>query len=281
MLVRADLEWGGRNSPRELATREIIKHLRRKGAGRIKIIGHKGNIGMVTLLGEDMNWDLRADPREETNAGSLARELAVGFDIYVNEAFATSHRRHASIDALPRLMKGEGKQVTGGLRFEKEIEILDKIQDSIRQWPDTAPKVLVIGGAKSGDKAKYADELESQGWVVLRGGLLPGAKLRLDGLDISDETIINYQLSIIKAGTIVVAGPMGKYEVDNADHGTKEVFTAAANSGAFKVAGGGDTEAAIERFRLKGKFDWISVGGGAMLEYLSSGTLSGIEALAV
>lgn len=267
VLVRADLEWIGAEAQRRKATKDIIEYLQTIGAKRIKIIGHKGNIDQVNELGVDLNFDLRADPREETNDPSLAKELALGFDVYINEAFATSHRLHCSIDALPRFMKSQGKQVGVGLRFEKEIETLKKINRGL----------LIIGGAKASDKARYADEMEQKGWTVLRGGLLPDVDLRSDGLDISDSLISNYQSLISKAETIVIAGPLGKYE--EAPVGTKEIFTAVANSSAYKIAGGGDTENALAKFGLLGKFDWISVGGGAMLEYLSTGTLVGLEAV--
>ncbi|MEK7163587.1 MAG: phosphoglycerate kinase [Patescibacteria group bacterium] len=267
VLVRADLEWVGAEAQRRKATKDIVEYLKIRGAERVKVIGHKGNIDQVMELGVDINFDLRSDLREETNDESLAQELASGFDVYINEAFATSHRRHCSIDALPRLMKSQGKQVGIGLRFEKEIEVLSKVTKGL----------LVIGGAKAGDKAKYADEMEKKEWTVLRGGLLPGADLRPDGLDISDDAISNFQFTISNAKTIVVAGPLGKYE--EVPGGTQKIFMAVANSKAYKIAGGGDTEAAIEKYKLRNKFDWISVGGGAMLEYLSSGTLPGIEAL--
>lgn len=275
VLVRADLEWPSfakaSEGSREKATRDMVEYLQIRGAEQVKLIGHKGK----------SEPDLRDDPREEADDESLAQELAEGWDIYVNEAFATSHRKHCSIDALPRLMVRQGKQVCVGLRFEKEVEVLSTTP-GLRPSPPNlggdkrGGMCLVIGGAKE-DKEKYAEELEKKGWTVLRGGLLPGAKLRPDGLDISDEAISNIQYSISNAQVIVLAGPMGKYQ--EAPEGTKEVFTAVANSKAYKIAGGGDTEAALEKFGLTDKFDWISVGGGAMLEYLATGTLPGIEAL--
>lgn len=269
VLVRVSLE-GDMDSPRLLATKNIIQYLQSKQAGRIKIIGHKGNIGQ-TELGVDINWDLRADAREETNDESFARELALGFEVFVNESFETSHRNHTSIVALPKFFKSHGFPAVVGPRFTKEIEILTKV------FGHPGKKVLVIGGAKAGDKAQYADNLQSKFDVVLRGGLLPGVKLTADGLDIADEAIEACEQQIQDASLVVVAGPMGKYE--EVPKGTQEVFTAVANSKSFKIAGGGDTEAALEKFGLTKKFDWISVGGGAMLEFLDKGTLPGIEAL--
>ena len=256
VLVRADLEWTGKGSQREKATREIVKYLQIRGAEKIKLIGHKGKF----------EPDLRDDPREEADDERLAQELASGWDVYVNEAFATSHRKHCSIDALPRLMARQGKPVCVGLRFAKEIEVLGGVK----------PGVAVVGGAK-GSKDDEARKLEARGWTVLRGGLLPGAKLREDGLDISDEEIKRLRDEVTKAETIVLAGPMGKYQ--EVPEGTRKVFTAVANSKAYKIAGGGDTEEALDEFGLLGKFDWISVGGGAMLEFLATGTLPGIEAV--
>lgn len=275
VLVRADLEWPGINSPREKATREIVKYLQDKGAVRIKVVGHKGNISQVETLGVDVFFEVRSDPREEENSDEFAAELALGFDIYVNEAFATSHREHASIEALPRLMASEGKTVCAGLRFVHEIEVLRNI---FVDNPNHR-RVLVIGGAKAGDKAKYADLLENKFDAVLRGGLLGGAELRPDGLDISDARIERYCEALMHAETIVLAGPMGKYEDESASRGTREVFTAATESKAYTIAGGGDTEAALSSFGLVEKINWISVGGGAMLEFLAAGTLPGIEAL--
>lgn len=267
VVVRMDLEWTGENCLREKVTREIIRYLQEKGAKGIKVIGHKGKFEMA---GVEVVNDVRKDEREMQNDSGYAQELGEGWDVYVNEAFAESHRAYASVNALPIWMKGQGKLVCVGMRFAKEIENLDKVRNSFGK------KALVIGGAK-GDKEEYAKEFEKQGWKVLRGGLLPGVGLRPDGLDISAETATNYKTQIANAQIIVVAGPMGKYEV--AEKGTREVFTAVAESKAYKVVGGGDTEAALAKFGLTEKFDWISVGGGAMLEYLVKGTLPGIEAL--
>lgn len=273
VIVRADLEDDIEGSPRLLATKQIIKFLQDHGAARIKVIGHNGNIGLALELGVDVNWDLRADPREEANDPAWAKELSLGFDVYVNEAFATSHRKHASIVALPKLMKSEGKSVALGLRFVKEIGVLGQI------FSRPGDKLLVIGGTKVKDKNKYADQLKTKFTAVLRGGLLEGSPLRSDGLDITTEAVASYEAQITKAETIVAAGVMGKYEDPNAEYGSKEILQAIANSKAYKIAGGGDIETAISKYGLSAKFDWISVGGGAMLEFLVNGTLPGIEAL--
>jgi phosphoglycerate kinase len=105
------------------------------------------------------------------------------------------------------------------------------------------------------------------------------AKLMPDKEDITINSIEKFEEEIAKAKTILVAGPIGKYEEEGHRQGTQRVFTAVANSNAYKVAGGGDTEEALTTCSVRDKFDWVSVGGGAMLEYLAKGTLPGIEAL--
>ena len=140
-------------------------------------------------------------------------------------------------------------------------------------------KILIVGGAKVKDKEKVAEQLQTKFDLVLKGGLLPGADLRLDGLDISDTAIADYKSRILTADIIVTAGVMGKFEDTAAQKGTREILQAIADSRAYKVAGGGDTEAAIAKYGLTSKFDWISVGGGAMLKFLATGTLVGIEAM--
>jgi phosphoglycerate kinase len=262
VIVRADLEWPSEGCPRQKATESIVKYLESQMPNKIKIIGHKNK-----------NYpNLRDDPREEANDPSLAAELADGFNVYINEAFATSHRKHCSIDALPRFMKSQGKEVVIGPRFEKELEALDNI------FID-GYKVLVIGGTKVKDKNRYANQLATKFSAVLKGGLLEGSPLREDGLDIAVESVNRYANEIKKAKLIVAAGVMGKYEDSNSEYGTKEVLNAIAESKAYKIAGGGDIEAAISKYGLDSCFDWISVGGGAMLEYLATGTLPGILAL--
>ena len=126
VLIRADLEWVGENCQRKQATKNIIEFWRGKGAQRIKVIGHNGNIDQVSELGVDLNFNLRSDPREETNDKSLAEELALGFDAYINEAFATSHRQHCSIDALPRLMRSQGNKWGWGYGSRKRLKHLQK-----------------------------------------------------------------------------------------------------------------------------------------------------------
>ena len=273
VIIRADLEADAATDPRFVATHSLVQFLLRQKAGAVKVVGHGGGVWLVEELGVTVNYNIRSDPREEQNSVEFAAELADGFDVYINEAFGVSHRLHTSIDALPRWMKKQGREVYCGPRFTQEVDILSQVL--------TRPgrKILVIGGAKVKDKERLAQLLEGKFDVVLKGGLLPGAELRPDGLDIPETAIGRFKAEISQAAVVVTAGTMGKFEDTEAQAGTREILTAIASSPGYKVAGGGDTEAAIAKYHLIDKFDWISVGGGAMLEFLATGTLPGIEAL--
>ncbi|MHA1626326.1 MAG: phosphoglycerate kinase [Candidatus Asgardarchaeia archaeon] len=97
--------------------------------------------------------------------------------------------------------------------------------------------------------------------------------------DIGTETIEEFKKVIKKAKTIVLNGPMGVFEEEKFEKGTKEVFTAIALSDAFSLAGGGHTLSALEEFNLIDKISHVSTAGGAMLAYLAGEKLPGIEAL--
>ncbi len=220
-----------------------------------------------------MTARVRKDPREKENNEEYARQLASDFEVYVNEDFATSHRKYTSFAALPQFMKSQGREVCLGMRFEKELEMLSTV------WNHEGRRILVIGGVKIDDKQKFAEDMKEKFAVVLKGGLLPGARLRPDGMDITDEAIDEYVKEIQKAEVILAAGVMGKYEDADCAKGTKAILEAIAdNPHAYKVAGGGDIEMAISTYKLTEKFNWISVGGGAMLEYLAR-ELPGLEAV--
>lgn len=233
--------------------------------------------------------NLRFDPREEENDEEFAKELASYGDIYVNEAFSSSAKSHASIVRIPKILGS----VCVGFHFQKEVENLERVSEKPER-----PLVAVIGGVKE-DKLKYIKPFKQFADRILIGGRLPEyiekksidekstlsgekvivARLNPDKEDITVHSIEAFEQEIESAKTIVLSGPMGRYEEDGQTLGTKRVFGAIANSTAFKLAGGGDTQQAIEKFGLMDKFDWISVGGGATLEYLANGTLPGIEVL--
>lgn len=232
--------------------------------------------GQIILL-----ENLRFDAREEANDEGFARELASLGELYVNESFAVSHREHASIVGIPKFLPH-----AVGIRFEKEIEVLS----NLRENPER-PLVTLLSGVKK-DKLDYLEPFKQFSDKVLMSGRLPEylgdnysdekvvvARLMPDKEDITLNSIKEFEEEIAKAKTVLVAGPIGKYEDEGHRQGTERVFTAVSNSSAKKIAGGGDTEDALRLLNLVGKFDWVSVGGGAMLEFLAKGTVPGVEAL--
>jgi phosphoglycerate kinase len=291
VLVRADLEYTSRESPRGKATDGIVAYLKEKGAVKIKLIGHKGIPEMVSWWNNiEINFDVRADKRELENSLEMAEELSSGWNVFVNESFAESHREYTSVNALPKLMKSKNLPVCIGLRFGEEIERLSKVFDNPKR-----PVVMLISGAKE-DKLSYIEAFSKFADKILIGGRLPDviqstnyqlpatnvlvADLIADREDITIHSIEKFKEEIKNAGTIVVSGPLGKFEDDGHRQGTERIFKAVVdNKEAFKVAGGGDTEKALQILGVAEGFDWISVGGGAMLEFLAKGTLPGIEAL--
>lgn len=224
--------------------------------------------------------NLRFYKGEEENDANFSKKIASLGDFYVNEAFAASHREHSSIVGVPKILPH-----AAGPHFLKEVENLSRVFQNPRR-----PVVVVIGGAKS-DKLEYIDGFKKIADVVHIVGALPmnlketvDAKVKISNLlpdkeDITINSIETIEKDVSGAGTIVLAGPIGRYEEEGHRQGTWRVFTAIAQSKAFRVAGGGDTSKAISMFGLNSSFDWISVGGGASLEFLTKGTLPGIEAL--
>lgn len=216
---------------------------------------------------------------EVKNCPRYSQKLAELADIYVNESFAGSHREHTSVCGAMKIHL-ESKSAAFGLRFIAEIEHLNKVLENPKK-----PVVFLLSGVKE-DKLKYLDKVIKISDKVLVSGRLPKyidenysnpkvvvAKLIMDNEDITIHSMEDFEAEIRKAGTIVVSGPMGKFEDEGHRQGTKRVLEAVANSSAYKVAGGGDTEHALSVLGLKDKFDWVSVGGGAMLEYLVNGSL--------
>lgn len=301
VLLRLDLDTEpDPNDLRIKASEETLDYLKEKGA-EIIILAHKGRPDgkvdeslslkpfqpIFDKWGAKVEENLRFDPGEEGNDPEFAKKLASQGEALVNEAFASSHRPHASIVGLPKLLPH-----AVGFRFEKEVENLSKVFDN-----PIRPLLFIISGIKE-DKLQYVKAFEPVADKIFVGGRLPeflGDKalesirlqkgkvlignLVMDKEDITLNTIEVFEKEIKKVGTIVVSGPLGKFEEEGHRQGTERVLKAVAASSAFKVAGGGDTEAAISLLSLTGGFNWISVGGGAMLEFLSKHTLLGIEAL--
>lgn len=116
---------------------------------------------------------------------------------------------------------------------------------------------------------------EADAYVRLNSHVADDEKI----LDIGPDTIKEWTSLIKKAKTIIWNGPVGAFELDKFAPGTRAISKAIAESKAFVVAGGGDTLAAIEKYRIAAKIDYISTGGGAFLAFLEGKPLPAIQAL--
>ena len=300
VIVRLDLDIPDNDFTRIESSLPTLKHLLSQNC-QIVVIGHKGRpegkvdqslsiLGFKDIIEKYLNVsgkivvleNLRFDPGEEKNDPEFAKKLATNGDFYVNEAFAASHRAHASIVGIPKLLPH-----AAGLRFFEEVEKLSQVFENPKR-----PVLTLISGVKE-DKLTYIEPFKEFSDKILISGRLPKflddnhapdskvliAKLTADNEDITIHSMEMFESEIKIAATIVVSGSMGKFEDEGHRQGTQRVLNAVANSTAYKLAGGGDTTSAINLLNLKDKFDWISVGGGAMLDFLANRTLPGIEVL--
>ncbi|MEK7574285.1 MAG: phosphoglycerate kinase [Patescibacteria group bacterium] len=257
--------------------------------------------------------NLRFFPEEEKNDKQFAKKLASLGDIYINDAFAVSHRANASVAAIAEFLPSYA-----GLVLEKEIENLDAIMKDFKK-----PLIIILGGAKVSDKVGLIDNFSKKADYFLIGGAMANTffvnqglpmgdslydkKVDLAGLsrrlgrkiilpldlvsyrkqilDIGPETINNYQKFIQSANTIVWNGPAGFIENKKFAKGTEEIAKAirqlADKNKKAKIAiGGGETINALKAISHKLKANvFLSTGGGAMLEYLAGKKLPGIQAL--
>lgn len=230
--------------------------------------------------------NLRFHKEEEDNDPEFAKELAKLADLYVNNAFANSHRSHASIIGVPNYLPSGA-----GFLLAKEIEVLSKVLENPER-----PLVAVIGGIKIEDKGEVIEQFKESADYVLIGGKIAESVPKSDKvylpldkvedkrlvLDIGPKTIDKFSQIIKKAKMIFWAGPMGLFEKPLFENGTKKIAQAIVNNKkAYKIVGGGDTLFAIAKFGLRDKFDHVSTGGGAMLDFLSGKELPGLKVLIV
>jgi phosphoglycerate kinase len=244
----------------------------------------------------------RFDPRETANDPGFAAELAASGDLFVNDAFGSAHRAHASTEGVALLLPAYA-----GLLLLRELEELG----SLLELPER-PFVAVLGGAKVADKigvltslgeradtlligGKMAEEVErGAGYelpedVVAAAAFEPDAEARVVpwdevpdgwlGLDIGPVTEKQYAARIAEARTVFWNGPMGVFEWPRFAEGTKAVAEAVAAADAHTVVGGGDSVRAVEELGLAERLDWISTGGGASLDLLEGKELPGVVAI--
>lgn len=268
----------------------ILCHLDRPGGKVVENLQVKPvKEHLLKLLPQNTPLEIRENLRfnsgEKENNLEFAKQLAQNSDIFINDAFAVSHRNHASIVSLPKLLP-----CAIGLHFEKELIALDKVIHNPKP-----PVIFIIGGAKIETKLPLIKKLVNKADEILIGGKLAQeleksyspptlkkitvAQLTASGKDITPSSAQNFSKIISQAGTVVWNGPMGVFEETQHNQGTKIIAQAVNASPAFTVIGGGDTETAATQFNTEGKINHISTGGGAMLQYLADSTLPGIEAI--
>jgi len=263
----------------------------------------------ILLLG-----NLRFHPEEEANNQYFAKKLASYADIYVNDAFAVSHRSNASVDAITNFIPSYS-----GLLLESEITSLGLLLKNPQP-----PFVMIVGGAKVADKAKLIVKLAEKADKVLIGGAVANTFLLSKGqdvgkslvepemvedckqmiaslgdkillpidtikegegseakiLDIGPETIAKFRSEILNANSVFWNGNLGYTEDEKYAVGTKAIAQAIADSTfGTKVAAGGDTVGFLDQNNMQKNFSFISTGGGAALEFLAGEKLPGIEAL--
>ena len=254
----------------------------------------------------DVLENTRFDPGETKNDPDFARKLAEGHDLFVEDAFGSVHRAHASTVGVAELLPAYA-----GLLLERELEELGKLLGEVER-----PFVLVSGGAKVEDKLEVLRHLGGRADTVLVGGkmaeqlreenplgfpvelphdVVAAAAFESDaearvvpydqlpegwlGLDIGPETREAFAAEIGKAKTIFWNGPMGVFEWPRFAEGTKAVAEAVARSESYSVVGGADSARALSELGLEDDVSWLSTGGGAALELLAGKNLPGVTVI--
>jgi len=250
----------------------------------------------------------RFNPGETKNDPAFARELADDNDLFVQDAFGSVHRAHASTVGVAQLLPAYA-----GLLLERELEELGKLLGDVE-----GPFVLISGGAKVEDKLGVLENLGGKADAVLVGGKMAeeirasnpltfDVVLPVDvvaarefaedaeakvvpydalpegwlGLDIGPETRRLFAARIAGARTIFWNGPMGVFEWPRFAEGTKAVAEAVAVADAYSVVGGADSARALTELGLglADKVSWLSTGGGAALEFLEGKELPGVAVI--
>ncbi len=281
--------------------------------------------------------NLRFYKEEEKGNEGFAEKLSKLGEIYVNDAFGTAHRAHASTAVIAKFFPQNKKMF--GLLMEAEIENADRVLKSSEK-----PFVAILGGAKVSDKILIIENLlEKATDIIIGGGMaytffkafdgqignslveedrietakelmkkaeakgvcihLPQDSIIADkfsndanvssslsntipdgwmGLDIGSMAVEQFSKIIHQSKTILWNGPMGVFEFEKFQHGTKGIASAVAEAsqdGAYSLVGGGDSVAAVNQFGYADKVSYVSTGGGALLEYFEGKTLPGIAAI--
>jgi phosphoglycerate kinase len=280
--------------------------------------------------------NLRFHKEEERGDENFAKKLSANGTFYVNDAFGTAHRAHASTAVIAKYFPDNK---CFGYVMSGELSSVDKVLNDSEK-----PFTAIMGGAKVSDKILILEQLINKADNIIIGGgmaftfvkaqggqigkslveedklqtalnILSDAKAKgvniyipvdavvadnfsndankktVDiktipdgwmGLDIGPETEKIYADVIANSKTILWNGPMGVFEMSSFEKGTKAVADAivtATKKGAYSLIGGGDSVAAINKYNLSDQVSYVSTGGGALLEYIESGSLPGVDAI--
>lgn len=281
--------------------------------------------------------NLRYYKEEEKGDAAFAQQLAHYGDIYINDAFGTAHRAHASTAVIAQYFAADKRMF--GLLMEAEVNAAEQVLHKAAK-----PFTAIVGGAKVSDKILIIENLLEKATDIIIGGGMAytffkaqggqiGASLceddRMDlanellakatakgvrihlpidsiiadkfaadaqtttannteipegwmGLDIGPAACTDFSTVITNSKTILWNGPMGVFEMEKFQNGTKtiaESVVAATCNGAFSLVGGGDSVSAVNKFGFADKVSYVSTGGGAMLEYFEGKILPGIAAI--
>ena len=325
--------------------KHLVKHLSGLLGQETKVLFANDSIGEQTVLtaaalqpGEVLLLEnLRFYKEEEKGEEAFAEKLSKLGDVYVNDAFGTAHREHASTAVIAQYFEADKKMF--GLLMEAEVKSAEKVLHEAEK-----PFCAIIGGAKVSDKILIIENLLERATDIIIGGGMAytfikarGGKIgnslceddRLDtaleilekakqknvsihlpedsviadkfaadastkicpsdaipdgwlGLDIGPKAIGIFSEVIRKSKTVLWNGPMGVFEMEKFQQGTKSIALSVADSttqGAFSLVGGGDSVAAVNKFELADKVSYVSTGGGALLEYFEGKELPGIAAI--
>lgn len=282
-----------------------------KDFGELELASRNVHEGEAMLIENVRTWN-----GEEDNLPSLARSFSSLGDIYINNAFSVSHRKHASVVGIP-----ENILSYLGPLMSRELEHLS---DALAP---KKPALLIVGGAKIKTKLSLIERYLDQGVHVFVGGAMVHDIWKARGIEIGQslcdgtiplsptflshpllmtpidvvlangesvafsaipkdgivvdcglETVRMLAKTIEESKTIIANGPLGLYEKGWL-RGSEQILTHVASAEATSYIGGGDTVGVAHSLHLLKKFNFVSLGGGAMLDFLASGTLPGIHAV--
>jgi phosphoglycerate kinase len=335
-----------KDGPEEKSSlKHLIPHLAELLGGNTPVLFANDCIGEQAYLTASMMKpgevllleNLRFYKEEEKGDAAFAEKLSKLGDVYVNDAFGTAHRAHASTAVIAQFFPTEKRMF--GLLMESEVAAGEKVLLQAEK-----PFTAIIGGAKVSDKILIIENLlERATDIIIGGGMaytfmkamggtignslceedrldtakdilekaeakgvcihLPSDSVIADkfaadantstapsnhipngwmGLDIGVNACEQFRNVLLHSKTILWNGPMGVFEMEKFQHGTKTIAQAVADAtdkGAFSLVGGGDSVAAVNDFGYADKVSYISTGGGAMLEFFEGKQLPGIAAI--